>query len=63
MGSPVAERTCSSGTRRAYCDKEIAQGKHHTQALLCLAGRRAGVLFAMLRDGIFYEPQPSAAAT
>ncbi|MFF3216973.1 hypothetical protein ACFYYB_40920 [Streptomyces sp. NPDC002886] len=34
-----------------------------TQALLCLARRRADVLFAMLRDGTFYEPQPSAAVT
>jgi hypothetical protein len=33
------------------------------QALLCLAGRRADVLFAMLRDGTFYEPQPSALVT
>ncbi|MEV4872090.1 hypothetical protein [Streptomyces syringium] len=39
----------------------INQGKHHTQALLCLARRRADVLFAMLRDGTFYEPQPAAA--
>ena len=44
---------------RAYYDKKIAQGKHHTQALLCLARRRADVLFAMLRDGTFYEPQPA----
>ncbi|MDQ0578252.1 hypothetical protein QF030_000430 [Streptomyces rishiriensis] len=42
---------------RIYYDKKIAQGKHHTQALLCLARRRAGVLFAMLRDGTFYEPR------
>ncbi|TRV80099.1 IS110 family transposase [Streptomyces sp. 130] len=46
-------------TSRAYYDKKIAQGKHHTQALLCLARRRADVLFAMLRDGTFYEPQPA----
>ncbi|WP_331756267.1 IS110 family transposase (plasmid) [Streptomyces anulatus] len=46
---------------RAYYDKKIAQGKHHTQALLCLARRRADVLFAMLRDGTFYEPQPATA--
>ncbi|MFE9859891.1 IS110 family transposase [Streptomyces sp. NPDC005780] len=45
---------------RTYYDKKIAQGKHHTQALLCLARRRADVLFAMLRDGTFYE---SRAAT
>ncbi|MGQ4712397.1 IS110 family transposase [Streptomyces anulatus] len=46
---------------RAYYDKKIGQGKHHTQALLCLARRRADVLFAMLRDGTFYEPQPATA--
>lgn len=46
----------------AYYDRKIAQGTHHTQALLCLARRRADVLFAMLRDGTFYEPQPVRAA-
>ncbi|MCQ8774390.1 IS110 family transposase [Streptomyces telluris] len=46
-------------TSRTYHDKKIAQGKHHTQALLCLARRRADVLFAMLRDGTFYEPHPA----
>ncbi|MFF0018707.1 transposase [Streptomyces sp. NPDC005374] len=45
---------------RTYYDKKIAQGKHHTQALLCLARRRADVLFAMLRDGTFYEPRTTA---
>ncbi|MEU0358092.1 IS110 family transposase [Streptomyces cyaneofuscatus] len=45
---------------RTYYDKKIKQGKHHTQALLCLARRRADVLFAMLRDGTFYEPRPVA---
>lgn len=44
---------------RAYYDKKIAQGKHHIQALLCLARRRADVLFAMLRGGTFYDPQPN----
>lgn len=44
---------------RPYCDKKIAQGKHHTQPLLCLARRRADVFFAMLRDGTFYGPQPA----
>ncbi|MFD5715701.1 transposase [Streptomyces pharetrae] len=38
--------------------QEDHQGKHHTQALLCLARCRTDVLFAMLRDGTFYEPQP-----
>ncbi|MEY2229357.1 IS110 family transposase [Streptomyces sp. BF23-19] len=49
-------------TSRAYYDKKISQGKHHTQALLCLARRRADVLFALLRDGTFYEPQPAPSA-
>ncbi|CAM5597677.1 insertion element IS110 uncharacterized 43.6 kDa protein [Streptomyces canarius] len=44
---------------RAYYDKKIAQGKHHTQALLCPATRRADVLFAMLRNGAFYDPRPA----
>jgi hypothetical protein len=47
---------------RAYYDRKFAQGKHHTQALLCLARRRADVLFAMLRDGTFCEPRPAKAA-
>ncbi|MCD9166221.1 IS110 family transposase [Streptomyces albireticuli] len=47
---------------RIYYDKKIAQGKHHTQALLCLARRRADVLFAMLRDGTFYDPKPAPSA-
>jgi hypothetical protein len=46
---------------RAYYDKKIAQGKRHTQALLCLARRRIDVLFAMLCDGTFYESRPAAA--
>ncbi|WP_406516222.1 transposase [Streptomyces sp. NBC_00873] len=29
----------------------------------CLARRRADVLFAMLRDGIFYEPRPGQSPT
>lgn len=47
---------------RAYYDKKIGQGKHHTQALLCLARRRADVLFAMLRDGTFYEARATTTA-
>ncbi|MEU9246031.1 IS110 family transposase [Streptomyces sp. NPDC048385] len=40
---------------RAYYDKQRARGKTHTQALLRLARQRISVLFAMLRDGTFYE--------
>jgi transposase len=46
----------------APTDRKRAQGKTHTQALLCLARRRIDVLFAMLRDGTFYESRPAAAA-
>ncbi|GGY73623.1 hypothetical protein GCM10010342_71850 [Streptomyces anulatus] len=34
---------------RAYYDKKIAQGKHHTQALLCLARRRVSAYLPMCR--------------
>jgi transposase len=39
----------------ACYDRKISQGKRHTQALLALARRRSGVLFAMLRDGTLYD--------
>lgn len=48
---------------RTYYDKKINQSKRHTQALLCLARRRADVLFAMLRDETFYEPHTTTALT
>ncbi|CAM5574538.1 IS110 family transposase [Streptomyces aurantiogriseus] len=40
---------------RTYYDRCRARGKTHTQALLRLARQRINVLFAMLRDGTFYE--------
>jgi transposase len=48
---------------RAYYDRCRERGKTHTQALLRLARQRISVLFAMLRDGTFYEPRPSATTT
>ncbi|MEU2408563.1 IS110 family transposase [Streptomyces rubiginosohelvolus] len=42
---------------RTYYDRCRARGKTHTQALLRLARHRISVLFAMLRDGTFYEPR------
>ncbi len=42
---------------RTYYDRCRAHGKTHTQALLRLARQRINVLFAMLRDGTFYEPR------
>ena len=46
-------------TSRAYYDRKIAEGKRHNQALLCLARRRSDVIFAMLRDGAFYQAPAS----
>ncbi|MFC8834506.1 IS110 family transposase [Streptomyces griseoincarnatus] len=42
---------------RSYYDRCRACGKTHTQALLRLARHRISVLFAMLRDGTFYQPR------
>ncbi|MFJ9800068.1 IS110 family RNA-guided transposase [Streptomyces wuyuanensis] len=42
---------------RSYYDRCRNRGKTHTQALLRLARHRISVLFAMLRDGTFYEPR------
>ncbi|MBJ6628728.1 IS110 family transposase [Streptomyces sp. I4(2020)] len=42
---------------RSYYDRCRARGKTHAQALLRLARHRISVLFAMLRDGTFYQPK------
>ncbi|MGF6537090.1 hypothetical protein OKW32_000376 [Paraburkholderia youngii] len=42
---------------RAYYARKLQHGKRHNQALIALARRRCDVLFAMLRDGTFYEPK------
>nr|WP_240630398.1 IS110 family transposase [Specibacter cremeus] len=47
---------------RAYYDRKRAEGKRHNQALIALARRRCDVLFAMLRDGTFYEAPTTKAA-
>ena len=48
---------------RTYYDRKRAQGKRHTQAVLCLARRRVDVLHAMLSQGVPYRsPAPLAAA-
>ncbi|MFE2864918.1 IS110 family transposase [Embleya sp. NPDC059259] len=44
---------------RTHYDRCRARGKTHTQALLRLARQRISVLFAMLRDGTFYESRPA----
>ena len=42
---------------RDYYTRKVQQGKRHNQALIALARRRCDVLFAMLRDGTFYQPK------
>ena len=45
---------------RTYYDRKRAQGKRHTQAVLCLARRRVDVLHAMLTQRVPYNaPAPS----
>lgn len=47
---------------RAYYDRKCAEGKRHNQAVMALARKRLNVLFAMLRDGCFYESRVSVGA-
>lgn len=47
---------------RAYYDRKRAQGKKHNAALVCLARRRTDVIYAMLRDGTYYQGKTSVAA-
>ena len=47
---------------RAYYDRKRAQGKKHNAALVCLARRRIDVMFAMLRDGTYYQAKTATAA-
>ncbi|GAA3300091.1 hypothetical protein GCM10017709_08210 [Glutamicibacter nicotianae] len=47
---------------RAHYGWKRAQGKRHNQTLIALAHRRLVLLFAMLRDGTFYDvPVPANA--
>ena len=45
---------------RAFYDRNRAEGKKHTQALIALARRRVNVLWAMLRDGTTFEARSAA---
>lgn len=42
---------------RDYCARKVQQGKRHNQALIALARLRCDVLFAVLRNGTFYQPK------
>jgi transposase len=56
--------SCISHHQRseAFYRKKRAEGKGHHQAVIALARRRVGVLWAMLRDGQTYTEHPSLAA-
>lgn len=58
----AAFASLSQPDSRAYYDRKRREGKHHVAALVCLARRRIDVLFAMLRDGTFYQPPTAATA-
>ncbi|MGY5124241.1 IS110 family RNA-guided transposase [Streptomyces nigrescens] len=58
----AAFASLSQPESRAYYDRKRREGKHHVAALIALARRRIDVLFAMLRDGTFYEPPITTAA-
>ncbi|MFE7217048.1 transposase, partial [Streptomyces sp. NPDC057611] len=58
----AAFASLSQPDSRAYYDRKRREGKHHVAALVCLARRRIDVLFAMLRDGTFYQPATPAIA-
>lgn len=45
---------------KAYYDHKRTEGKRHNAAVICLARRRCNVIFAMLRDGTYYQPPASA---
>jgi transposase len=48
---------------RTYHDRKRAQGRRHSQAVLCLARRRVDVLHAMLSQGVPYRsPAPLTSA-
>lgn len=42
---------------RAYYDRKRAEKKKHNAAIICLARRRLNVIYAMLRDGTYYQPK------
>jgi transposase len=41
---------------RAYYDRKRREGKHHVQAIIALARRRANVLWAMIASNTAYDP-------
>lgn len=61
LSAMVSLKCCPAS--KAYYDRKRNEGKSHKQALLALARRRVNVLWAMIRDGEYYQPAQPAAAT
>lgn len=53
--------SCHDDRARAFYERKRAEGKHHHQAIIALARRRADVLYAMLVHGTLYSSGPVAA--
>lgn len=51
------------GPSREFYQKKRAEGLKHVQAVIALARRRVSVLWALLRDGRVFTPDPPAPAT
>ncbi len=49
----ISIRSCDD-SRRFY-ERKRSEGKRHTQAVLALARRRVNVLWALIRDGQYYQ--------
>ena len=70
MEQPVCDRTlgCLGNQEKeplrnpGRFNRKRAEGKRHNAAVMCLAGRRLNVLFAMVKHGVFYETKTPAAA-
>lgn len=50
--------SCHDPVSKAYYEKKRAEGKKHNAAVICLARRRLNVMFAMIRNGSFYQAPP-----
>ena len=53
----VASSNCPVSA--AYYDRKRKEGKTHKQAIISLARRRMDVIWAMLRDGTTFDPEPA----
>ncbi|KOG89295.1 IS110 family RNA-guided transposase [Streptomyces varsoviensis] len=60
LSAMVSITSCQAS--KAYYQRKRTEGKGHKQALLALARRRLNVLWAMIRDGQYYQGSPPVTA-